>query len=62
MSGIGASLSGALQRLNPRRILVLLDDIDAEADSYRLSRPAALRRVFAVLACVSVSLLLIHYL
>ncbi|MGB1457457.1 CPBP family intramembrane glutamic endopeptidase [Spongiibacter marinus] len=62
MSGIGASLSGALQRLNPRRILVLLDDIDAEADSYRLSRPAALRRVFTVLACVSVSLLLIHYL
>lgn len=51
----------ALAALHPRRILQALDAIDAESPSYRLSRPAALRRVFAVLACVCVSLLILHY-
>lgn len=51
----------ALTTLNPRRILQALDAIDAEAPSYRLSRPAALRRVMTVLACVCVSLLILHY-
>lgn len=52
----------SLARLHPRRILSILDEIDAEPPSYSLARPAALRRVFAILACVSLSLLLIHYL
>ena len=43
------------------RIMQALDAIDAEAPSYSLSRPAALRRVFAVLAAVCVSLLILHY-
>jgi membrane protease YdiL (CAAX protease family) len=47
--------------LNPKRILYALDEIDQSADSYRLSRPQALRRVFMTLALVSVSLLLLHY-
>lgn len=42
--------------------MVVLDDIDGVPPSYSLPRPEALRRVFAVLTCVSVSLLLIHYL
>jgi membrane protease YdiL (CAAX protease family) len=50
------------QALHPRRILQVLDDIDASPPSYTLNRPQALRRVFAVLACVSLCLLLIHYL
>ncbi|NKI18179.1 CPBP family intramembrane metalloprotease [Spongiibacter sp. KMU-166] len=41
--------------------MAALDDIDATAPSYTMSRPAALRRVFAVLACISLCLLLIHY-
>lgn len=51
----------ALAALHPRRILQALDAIDAESPSYSLSRPAALRRVFMVLACVCVSLLILHY-
>jgi membrane protease YdiL (CAAX protease family) len=50
------------QTLHPRRILQLLDDIDASPPSYTLNRSQALRRVFVVLACVSLCLLLIHYL
>ncbi len=51
----------ALATLHPRRIMQALDAINAEAPSYSLSRPAALRRVFIVLACVCVSLLILHY-
>lgn len=47
--------------LHPRQILVALDTIDRAAPSYTLDRPAALRRVMLVLACVSVSLLALHY-
>ena len=49
------------EKIHPRNIMTALDEIDAEAPSYTLSRPQALRRVFAVLACVSVCLLLMHY-
>lgn len=55
------SLLALLARLHPRQILIALDDIDAAAPSYSLDRPAALRRVIWVLACVSVSLLILHY-
>lgn len=51
-----------LSSLNPKRILIVLDEIDSESPSYTLSRPQALRRVFITLACVSVCLLMIHYL
>lgn len=51
----------ALAALHPRRIMEALDAIDAESPSYDMDRRAALRRVFAVLACVCVSLLLLHY-
>ena len=47
--------------LNPANILVALDRIDNEAPSYSLNRQQALRRTFYTLACVSVCLLLIHY-
>lgn len=47
--------------INPKQILVVLDEIDLESPSYQLSRPAALRRVFWVLASVSVCLLILHY-
>ncbi len=47
--------------LNPRNIVRALDEIDAEPASYSLSRPEALRRVFATLASVCVFLLLLHY-
>jgi uncharacterized protein len=47
--------------LHPRQILRALDDIDRAETSYALERPAALRRVMLVLACVSVSLLVLHY-
>lgn len=50
-----------LNSLHPRNILIALDEIDAEAPSYSLSRPQALRRVVTVLACVSVCLLIDHY-
>jgi len=53
---------GLIQGLHPRRIMQILDDIDASSLSYSLNRPQALRRVFSVLACVSFCLLLIHYL
>lgn len=51
-----------LTRLNPVRIIEVLDKVDEEAPSYSLNRKASLRRVFCVLATVSVCLLLIHYL
>ncbi len=51
-----------LAKLHPRRILQELDIIDEESPSYSLDRRAATRRVFTVLATVSVCLLLIHYL
>ncbi|MBD2859220.1 CPBP family intramembrane metalloprotease [Spongiibacter sp. KMU-158] len=54
-------LKRALGQLHPRRIFEILDQIDTQEGNYTLDRPAALRRVFAVLACVSVCLLLIHY-
>lgn len=47
--------------LHPRQILCALDDIDQAVSSYTLDRPAALRRVMLVLACVSISLLILHY-
>lgn len=50
-----------LAALHPRQILRALDYIDAAAPSYTMARPAALRRVMLVLACVSVSLLILHY-
>ncbi|HWV15477.1 MAG TPA: CPBP family intramembrane glutamic endopeptidase [Cellvibrio sp.] len=50
-----------LFRLHPNRILSALDTIDAAAPSYTMNRPQALRRVVAVMACVSVCLLLDHY-
>ncbi len=55
------SISSAINRLHPRQLLRALDEIDAAPSSYTLSRPAALRRVIWVLACVSVSLLVLHY-
>lgn len=54
--------SDFVRTLHPKRIMQILDDIDALSPSYSLNRPQALRRVFAVLACVSLCLLLIHYL
>ena len=48
--------------INPKNIVRALDEIDAEPPSYTLNRKQTLRRVFAVLATVSVCLLLIHYL
>lgn len=50
-----------LAALHPRQILRALDQIDAAAPSWQLSRPQALRRVFIVLATISVSLLILHY-
>ena len=50
-----------LAKFHPRNILVALDNIDATAPSYSLTRPQALRRVIIVLACVSVCLLIDHY-
>lgn len=47
--------------LDPRHIFTVLDEIDQEPPSYQLSRPAAMRRVFVTLACVCVSLLILHY-
>lgn len=47
--------------LDPRNIFTSLDEIDAEGPSYSLNRRESLRRVFWTLACVSVCLLLIHY-
>ena len=50
-----------IKRIHPRNILIALDQIDDEQPSYSLTRKQALRRVFSILACVSVCLLLIHY-
>ncbi len=50
-----------LQMLNPKLIFTTLDAIDEEKPSHTLNRKEAMRRVFWVLACVSVCLLLIHY-
>lgn len=50
-----------LKALHPRHIMLALDDIDQAHPSYSMNRPAALRRVFVVLATVSVCLLLLHY-
>lgn len=50
-----------LAKLHPRNILIALDEIDTRAPSYSMNKPQALRRVFAVLACVSVCLLFMHY-
>ncbi len=49
------------QRLHPKNIFLALDAIDAAPPSYTLNRSDALRRVFWTLACVSVCLLIIHY-
>lgn len=57
-----SSTSDFIRSLHPKRIMQVLDDIDASSLSYTLSRPQALRRVFTVLACVSLCLLIIHYL
>lgn len=48
--------------LDPRQILIALDNIDQQPPSHTLSRPQALRRIFVTLACVCICLLLIHYL
>ncbi|WP_373089651.1 type II CAAX prenyl endopeptidase Rce1 family protein [Zhongshania sp.] len=58
-TGIGKRI---IKDLHPKQILAALDEIDANAPSYTLNRPQALRRVFVVLACISVCLLIIHYL
>ncbi len=50
-----------LADLHPRQILVALDQIDAATPSWQMTRPQALRREMAVLATVSVSLLILHY-
>jgi membrane protease YdiL (CAAX protease family) len=50
-----------LAALHPRRIMEALDQIDRAAPSWQMSRPQAMRRVFVVLASVSVSLLILHY-
>lgn len=50
-----------LAKFHPKIILTELDAIDAEPPSYTLTRPQSLRRVFIVLACISVCLLLVHY-
>lgn len=47
--------------LHPQRILTALDEIDEQEPSYTLNKKQALRRVFYVLACVSICLLTIHY-
>ena len=50
-----------ISSLHPKNILSALDEIDSQAPSYSMTRPQALRRVMAVLACVSVCLLFMHY-
>lgn len=50
-----------IAKLHPKRIIEVLDKVDAEKPSYTLNRQAALRRVFTVLATVCVCLLVIHY-
>ncbi|WP_339075078.1 CPBP family intramembrane glutamic endopeptidase [Teredinibacter turnerae] len=48
--------------LHPKNIFTALDEIDNTPPSYTLDRAQSLRRIFWTLACVSVSLLIIHYL
>jgi uncharacterized protein len=50
-----------LSIFHPRQVLTALDEIDAQAPSYSLDRPQALRRVVIVLGCVCFCLLLDHY-
>ncbi len=50
-----------INALHPKNILTLLDSLDREPPSHSLSREASLRRIMAVLACVCVCLLLVHY-
>jgi uncharacterized protein len=50
-----------LAKLHPSNILKALDEIDEQTPSYTLTRPQALRRVFGVLAVVSIALLFMHY-
>ena len=47
--------------VDPRQIFRALDRIDEQPPSYTLNRKQSLRRVFWTLACVSVCLLIIHY-
>jgi uncharacterized protein len=58
---LNSLFSGLLKALDPKHILVVLDQLDAEFPSYSLSRPATLRRVFVILASVCVCLLILHY-
>ena len=51
-----------IQHLDPRKILLAIDQIDQMPGSYSLSRAQANRRVAAVLATSVICLLLIHYL
>ncbi len=55
------TLTQIIQKLHPKNIITLLDEIDAEAPSYSLDKKQAMRRVFWTMACVAVCLLLIHY-
>jgi len=48
-------------KFHPNNILTALDEIDAQAPSYSMTKPQALRRVFSVMACVAVCLLFMHY-
>ena len=50
-----------LKKFHPANIFSVLDAIDQNSPSYTLSRRQALRRVFWILASVSVCLLIIHY-
>lgn len=51
-----------LKRIHPKALMAVIDEIDNAPESYTLSRKDATRRVFSVLACVGICLLLIHYL
>lgn len=51
-----------IARLHPGLILSTLDQIDNTTPSHTMTRPQALRRVLLTLACVSVCLLILHYL
>jgi len=50
-----------IQFLHPKNIFLALDEIDQSPPSYTLDRKQAMRRVFWTLACVALSLLIIHY-
>jgi membrane protease YdiL (CAAX protease family) len=51
----------SLRFLDPRQILVVLDEIDDQWPSWSLTGRAALRQIFFVLASVSICLLLLNY-